>query len=68
MDGLEYISQWIELFLEGMPVNAIEKIEIITQPGAEFPCNFGSNFEYWHNKMYHLSATYTNSSSFTDYI
>jgi outer membrane receptor for ferrienterochelin and colicin len=25
----------------GMPANAIEKIEIITQPGAEFPATSG---------------------------
>jgi hypothetical protein len=29
-----------------MPANAIEKIEIITQPGAEFPATLGSDFEY----------------------
>jgi hypothetical protein len=36
----------IECLLEGMPANAIEKIEIITQPGAEFPATLGSDFEY----------------------
>jgi hypothetical protein len=38
------ISTTTELnaFLEGMPANAIEKIEIITQPGAEFPATSGA--------------------------
>jgi hypothetical protein len=34
------------MLLEGMPANAIEKIEIITQPGAEFPATSG--FEYYY--------------------
>ena len=39
MDGrpLNITSNELNSFLEGMPANAIEKIEIITQPGAEFP-------------------------------
>ncbi|MDG1870770.1 MAG: outer membrane beta-barrel family protein, partial [Flavobacterium sp.] len=56
--------------LEGMPANAIEKIEIITQPGAEFPATSGGailNIITNKNAKNYLSATYTNSSSFTDY-
>jgi hypothetical protein len=34
--------------LEGMPANAIEKIEIITQPGAEFPATWWCHFEYYY--------------------
>ena len=43
MDGrpLNITSNELNSFLEGMPANAIEKIEIITQPGAEFPATSG---------------------------
>jgi hypothetical protein len=34
----------LNAFLEGMPKNAIEKIEIITQPGAEFPATLVVQF------------------------
>jgi outer membrane receptor for ferrienterochelin and colicin len=43
MDGrpLNISTTELNAFLEGMPANAIEKIEIITQPGAEFPATSG---------------------------
>jgi hypothetical protein len=43
MDGrpLNITTNELNSFLEGMPANAIEKIEIITQPGAEFPATSG---------------------------
>jgi hypothetical protein len=41
MDGRPLNTTELKLFLEGMPANAIEKIEIITQPGAEFPATSG---------------------------
>lgn len=43
MDGrpLNISTNELNAFLEGMPANAIEKIEIITQPGAEFPATSG---------------------------
>lgn len=46
MDGrpLNISSNELNSFLEGMPANAIEKIEIITQPGAEFPATSGGRF------------------------
>jgi hypothetical protein len=50
--------------------NAIEKIEIITQPGAEFPATSGGailNIITNKNAKNYLSATYTNSTSFTSY-
>jgi hypothetical protein len=53
-----------------MPANAIEKIEIITQPGAEFPATSGGailNIITNKNAKNYLSATYTNSTSFTSY-
>ncbi|MEZ7514248.1 TonB-dependent receptor domain-containing protein [Flavobacterium frigidarium] len=72
MDGrpLNISSNELNSFLEGMPANAIEKIEIITQPGAEFPATSGGailNIITNRNAKNYLSATYTNSSSFTDY-
>jgi hypothetical protein len=46
------------------------KIEIITQPGAEFPATSGGailNIITNKNAKNYLSATYTNSTSFTSY-
>lgn len=57
-------------FLEGMPANAIEKIEIITQPGAEFPATSGGailNIITNKNAKNFLSTTYTNSTNTTLY-
>ena len=57
-------------FLEGMPANAIEKIEIITQPGAEFPATSGGailNIITNKKAKNFLSATYTNSTNTTIY-
>ncbi len=72
MDGrpLNISSNELNAFLEGMPANAIEKIEIITQPGAEFPATSGGailNIITNKNAKNYLSATYTNSTSFTNY-
>jgi hypothetical protein len=72
MDGrpLNISSNELNAFLEGMPANAIEKIEIITQPGAEFPATSGGailNIITNKNAKNYLSATYTSSTSFTSY-
>jgi hypothetical protein len=72
MDGrpLNITSNELNSFLEGMPANAIEKIEIITQPGAEFPATSGGaimNIITNKNAKNYLSATYTNSTNFTSY-
>lgn len=72
MDGrpLNISTTELNAFLEGMPANAIEKIEIITQPGAEFPATSGGailNIITNRNAKNYLSATYTNSTSFTSY-
>jgi hypothetical protein len=52
-----------------MPANAIEKIEIITQPGAEFPAT--QVVQSWilptKKRENYLSATYTQQHSFTSY-
>lgn len=72
MDGrpLNISSNELNGFLEGMPANAIEKIEIITQPGAEFPATSGGailNIITNKNAKKFLSATYTNSTNVTNY-
>ncbi|CAM4109705.1 TonB-dependent receptor domain-containing protein [Flavobacterium sinopsychrotolerans] len=72
MDGrpLNITSNELNSFLEGMPANAIEKIEIITQPGAEFPATSGGaimNIITNKNAKNYLSATYTNSTNITSY-
>ena len=72
MDGrpLNISSNELNGFLEGMPANAIEKIEIITQPGAEFPATSGGailNIITNKNAKNFLSATYTNSTNITNY-
>ncbi|NRT11013.1 TonB-dependent receptor domain-containing protein [Flavobacterium sp. 14A] len=72
MDGrpLNISTNELNAFLEGMPANAIEKIEIITQPGAEFQATSGGailNIITNRNAKNYLSATYSNSTSFTNY-
>lgn len=72
MDGrpLNISSNELNGFLEGMPANSIEKIEIITQPGAEFPATSGGailNIITNKNAKNFLSATYTNSINVTNY-
>ena len=39
MDGrpLNMYSDELNTFIESLPANTVEKVEIITQPGAEFP-------------------------------
>ena len=72
LDGrpLNITTNELNAFLEGMPANAIEKIEIITQPGAEFPATSGGaimNIITNVNAKKYLSATYTNSTNITSY-
>ncbi|WP_188049672.1 outer membrane beta-barrel family protein [Flavobacterium sp. GP15] len=72
LDGrpLNITTNELNSFLEGMPANAIEKIEIITQPGAEFPATSGGaimNIITNVNAKKYLSATFTNSTNITNY-
>jgi len=72
LDGrpLNISSNELNGFLEGMPANAIDRIEIITQPGAEFPATSGGailNIITNKNAKKFLSATYTNSVNTTSY-
>lgn len=72
MDGrpLNMYSDELNSYIESLPANSIEKIEIITQPGAEFPATSGGaiiNIISAKNSNKHLSATYSSGFSFTKY-
>ncbi|SPE78485.1 hypothetical protein FLACOL_02501 [Flavobacterium columnare] len=72
LDGrpLNISTNELNAFLEGLPANSVEKIEVITNPGAEFPATSGGailNIVTNKNAKNYLTATYTNSSSFTSY-
>ncbi|MDO5614644.1 MAG: outer membrane beta-barrel protein, partial [Cruoricaptor ignavus] len=72
MDGrpLNISSNELNGFLEGMPANSVERIEIITQPGAEFPATSGGailNIITSKTARNYLSATYSGNYSFTNY-
>ena len=43
MDGrpLNIGGNQLQAFLEGMPANSVERVEIVTQPGSEFPATSG---------------------------
>ena len=72
MDGrpLNISSNELNAFLEGMPANSVDRIEIITQPGAEFPATSGGaimNIITSKNSKKYLTATYSGNYNFTDY-
>lgn len=72
MDGrpLNIYSNELNAYLEGMPANTVEKVEIITNPGAEFPATSGGaiiNIVTAKNAKKYLSATYSNGYSYTNY-
>lgn len=72
MDGrpLNIYSTQLTAYLEGLPANSIERIEIITQPGAEFPATSGGaiiNIITSRNAKSYLSATYAGGYRFSDY-
>ncbi|GGB85869.1 TonB-dependent receptor [Flavobacterium suaedae] len=72
MDGrpLNIYSNELSAYLEGMPANAIEKVEVITHPGAEFPATSGGaiiNIVSSRKAKKYLSLTYANGYSFTNY-
>lgn len=67
---LNISSNELNAFLEGMPANAIEKVEVITQPGAEFPATSGGaiiNIITSKTAKNYLSATYSSGANFTFY-
>lgn len=72
LDGrpLNITTNELNGFLEGMPANAVERVEIITQPGAEFPATAGGailNIITSKAAKNYLSATYSGNYSFTNY-
>lgn len=72
MDGrpMNITTNELNAFLEGMPANSVERIEIITNPGAEFPATSGGailNIITNKKAKNYLSATYTNSTNITAY-
>ena len=72
MDGrpLNIFSNELNSYLEGLPANSIDRIEIITQPGAEFPATSGGaiiNIISSKVSKRYLSATYSNGYSYTKY-
>lgn len=67
---LNIFSNELTSYLESLPANSIEKVEIITQPGAEFPATSGGaiiNIVTSKNAKKYLSATYSNGYSYTKY-
>jgi Outer membrane protein beta-barrel family len=67
---LNISSNELNAFLEGMPANAVERIEVITQPGAEFPATSGGaiiNIITSKKAKNYLSATYSSGLNFTTY-
>jgi iron complex outermembrane receptor protein len=72
MDGrpLNISSNELTAFLEGMPANSIERIEIVTNPGAEFPATSGGailNIITGKTAKNYLTATYSGNYNFTSY-
>ncbi|MBS1573060.1 MAG: TonB-dependent receptor, partial [Bacteroidetes bacterium] len=67
---LNITSNDLTAFLEGMPASAIERIEVITQPGAEFPATSGGailNIITSKNAKSYLTATYSGGYRFNNY-
>lgn len=72
MDGrpLNIGGNQLQAFLEGMPANAVERVEIITQPGSEFPATSGGaiiNIITNKNAQKYLTATYSGRYAFSNY-
>lgn len=67
---LNITSNELNSFLEGMPANSVDRIEVITQPGAEFPATSGGaimNIITNKNANKYLTATYSGNYSFSNY-
>ena len=67
---LNIYSNELTSFLESLPANSVEKVEIITQPGAEFPATSGGaiiNIITSKNAKKYLSATYSSGYNYTKY-
>ena len=60
----------LQAFLEGMPANSVERVEMVTQPGSEFPATSGGaiiNIITNKNAQKYLSATYSGRYAFSNY-
>lgn len=60
----------LQAFLEGMPANSVERVEVVTQPGSEFPATSGGaiiNIITNKNAQKYLSATYSGRYAFSNY-
>ncbi|KFF28556.1 outer membrane beta-barrel protein [Chryseobacterium vrystaatense] len=67
---LNITSNELNSFLEGMPANSVDRIEVITQPGAEYPATSGGaimNIITNKNANKYLTATYSGNYSFSNY-
>lgn len=67
---LNITSNELNSFLESMPANSVERIEVVTQPGAEFAATSGGavmNIITNKNANKYLSATYSGNYTFTNY-
>ncbi|SHL17413.1 outer membrane beta-barrel protein [Chryseobacterium polytrichastri] len=67
---LNITSNELNSFLEGMPANSVDRIEVVTQPGAEYPATSGGaimNIITNKNANKYLTATYSGNYSFTNY-
>lgn len=63
-------SDELNTFLESLPANSIEKVEIITQPGAEFPATSGGaiiNIITSKKSKKYVTINYSNGYSNTNY-
>lgn len=71
MDGrpLNITSNELNAFLEGVPASSIDRVEVITNPGAEFPATSGGailNIITTKSAKKYLTATYTGDYSFSN--
>ena len=67
---LNITSNELNAFLEGMPANAIDRIEVVTSPGAEYPATSGGailNIITSKSARSYLTATYSGNYSFSNY-
>lgn len=72
MDGrpLGIGGNQLQGFLEGLPANSVERVEVITQPGSDFPATSGGaiiNIITNRNAQKYLSATYSGRYAFSNY-
>ncbi|MDO4225644.1 MAG: outer membrane beta-barrel family protein [Bergeyella zoohelcum] len=67
---LNISSTELNAFLEGLPASSIDRIEVVTNPGAEFPATGGGailNIITSRSAKSYLTATYSGNYSFSNY-